>query len=333
MAKNSAMDDVLSLISDDDSSTSTKQVSSQQSLRDRMLSESKSETVRKEHIQREEELSEEIIEEEEEEEYGTESKGKLGKIIIAIIVVLVLVVVGLFIFAGAGKKEEEVVIEEPPVEEAVMLEPVVEEVVIEETIFSTTYDMEQVQNLLAAGATPDQVSEWQKNGVDYNYVYFTMMDRYYGWQLTNTLPTYDVASDAYKDVIGQTWMSLPKRTDIIEWTEDMLAYEHQVRQNLDYEKVEPYGNQLFLKVYLDASTHDSWFFLNITPNEWNLLDDTGNVVVDYVYQTHWLPFENQLDAVEDEQNIFIVSAKLDIIESIKNIEDRRTESNTSSLID
>lgn len=332
MARNSAMDDVLSLISDDDSGSSTKSTSSQQNLRDRMLSESKSETVRKEYAQREEDLSEEIIEEEEEEEYGTEKKSSIGKIVIAAIVVLGLIVVGLIFFLGRSNKEEEEVVEEPVVGEVMLPEPV-EEVVIEESIFATTYDMEQVQNLLAAGATQEQVNEWQANGVEYNYVYFTMLDRYYGWQLSNTLPTYDIASDAYKDVIGQTWMSLPKRNDIIEWTEDMLAYEHQVKQNLDYEKVEPYGNQLFLKVYLDANTHDSWFFLNITPNEWNLLDDTGNVVVDYVYQTHWLPFENQLDAVEDEQNIFIVSATLDIIESIKNIEDRKSESNTSSLID
>ena len=55
MAKNSAMDDVLSLISDDDSGSSSRPTSSQQSLRDRMLSESKSETVRKEYAQREEE--------------------------------------------------------------------------------------------------------------------------------------------------------------------------------------------------------------------------------------------------------------------------------------
>lgn len=332
MARNSAMDDVLSLISDDDSGSSTKPTSSQQNLRDRMLSESKSETVRKEYAQREEDLSEEIIEEEEEEEYGTEKKNSIGKIVIAAIIVLGLIVVGLIFFLGRSNKEEEEVAEEPIVGE-VMLPESVEEVVVEESIFATTYDMEQVQNLLAAGATQEQVNEWQANGVEYNYVYFTMLDRYYGWQLSNTLPTYDIASDAYKDVIGQTWMSLPKRNDIVEWTEDMLAYEHQVKQNLDYEKVEPYGNQLFLKVYLDANTHDSWFFLNITPNEWNLLDDTGNVVVDYVYQTHWLPFENQLDAVEDEQNIFIVSATLDIIESIKNIEDRKSESNTSSLID
>lgn len=331
MAKNSAMDDILSLISDDDSGGS-KTVSSQQSLRDRMLSESKSETVRKEYEQKEEDLSEEIIEEEEEEDYGTEKKGKTGKIIIAIIAVLALVVIGLMIFAGGKDKEETQVEEDVVAQEPVIIQPV-EEVTIEENIFSVTYDFEQIQNLIAAGATAQQVDEWQKNGVKYEYVYYTMMDRYYGWQLTNTLPTYDIATEEYKNVINQTWMSLPKRNDIIEWTEDMLAYEHQVRQNLDYEKVEPYGNQLFLKVYLDASTHDSWFFLNITPNEWNLLDDTGNVVVDYVYQTHWLPFENQLDAVEDEQNIFIVSAKLDIIESIKNIGDRKGESNTSSLID
>ena len=132
------------------------------------------------------------------------------------------------------------------------------------------------------------------------------------------LPLYDNSSDEYKDMIGDTWLSLNKRTDLVEWTDDYMAYSREEKQNLDYEKIEPYGNQLFLKIYLDADTHDSFFLLNISPQEWNQLDDAGNVVVNYTYSTHYKPYENVLEAVEDEQNIFITQASLDIIESLKN---------------
>lgn len=329
----SDMDEILSMISDDTGDTRAKAPSSQQSLRDRMLNENRADAMRQEAQQKEQELSEEIIEEEEDEEYGSESgnKKKIIVIVCAIVFALICIIVIVASLAGKGKDKE---VEEQSTE--VVEQPVYDDFIIEEepvqNFLAVTYDFEQVQQLRAAGATQEQIDEWQVTGVDYNYVYLTMLDRYYGWQLSNVLPTYDMASPEYKAVIDQTWMSLPLRSDIAEWTEDKyLAYSYDAQQNLDYEKIPPYGNQLFLKVYLDADTHDSWFFLNITPQEWNMLDDSGNVVVDYTYETHWLPFENQIDAVEDKENIFITSATLNIIESNKNLQNKNNDMSGSII--
>lgn len=318
MASNSTLNDVLSMISDDETETPKKQ-STQQTLRDRMLNESKANTLNPAMQQKEAELSDEIISDEVEEETDAENRSKKGPvIIIALIIVLISAIILIIAFTSKNKKTEEVTDE--TVTTDIIEETTEQEPVVQESIFKTTYDYDQIQNLLAAGATNEQVTMWQDNGVEYSYVYYTMLDRYYGWQLDNTLPTYDMASPEYKEVIDDTWMSLPKRTDTAEWTEDKyLAFSYDIKQNLDYEKIEPYGNQLFLKVYLDADTHDSWFFLNVTPQEWNQLDESGNVVVDYTYQTHWLPYENQIDAVEDKEHIFITNATLNIIESNKNI--------------
>lgn len=330
MANNSTLNDVLSMISDDETEAPKKQ-STQQTLRDKMLNESRANTPNPAMQQKEAELSEEIISDEEEEELGTESRNKKTPIII-IALILVVVSAIVLIVTFTGKKKDETADTEVTDTEAVTEVPTEQEPVEQESIFKTIYDFDQIQNLLAAGATNDQVEMWQDNGVEYSYVYYTMLDRYYGWQLDNTLPTYDMASPEYKEVIDQTWMSLPIRTDIGEWTEDKyLAYSYEAKQNLDYEKIDPYGNQLFIKVYLDADTHDSWFFLNVTPQEWNMLDDIGNVVVEYTYQTHWLPYEHQIDAVEDKQNIFITNATLSIIESNKNIENKNGD--TGSILE
>ncbi len=329
MARQSDMDDILSMIKDDSDDGGTKKPTSQQSLRDQMLRESRKESAGQGVAEMEEELSEEIISEEEEEEYGTEKrKNKLPLIIGG---GLLLIVLGLLIWLFSTR-DTDIPMEQPEetvAEETLELPPA--EVTVTETVPLQVYDYEQIQNLKAAGATDEQITMWQENGTNYNYVYYTMLDKYYGWQLTNTLPTYDLTSDAYKEIIGETWMSLPERTDIVEWTKDNLAYKHSVQQNLDYEKVTPYGNQLFLKVYLDASTHDSWFFLCITPEQWNMLDDKGNVVVDYEYQTKWLPHESIIDQKEDTSEIFITSATLNIIESMNSI-NSKNQDNTSSVI-
>ena len=329
MARQSDMDDILSMIKDDSDDGGTKKPTSQQSLRDQMLRESRKESAGQGVAEMEEELSEEIISEEEEEEYGIEKrKNKLPLIIGG---GLLLIVLGLLIWLFSTRDTDIPMeqTEETVAEATLELPPA--EVTVTETVPLQVYDYEQIQNLKAAGATDEQITMWQENGTNYNYVYYTMLDKYYGWQLTNTLPTYDLTSDAYKEIIGETWMSLPERTDIVEWTKDNLAYKHSVQQNLDYEKVTPYGNQLFLKVYLDASTHDSWFFLCITPEQWNMLDDKGNVVVDYEYQTKWLPHESIIDQEEDTSEIFITSATLNIIESMNSI-NSKNQDNTSSVI-
>ena len=49
---------------------------------------------------------------------------------------------------------------------------------------------------------------------------------------------------------------------------------------MDYEKLPPKGYQLFIKVYLNA---DSVFFMDISPERWVNMEETGNIVVNIQY--------------------------------------------------
>jgi hypothetical protein len=331
---NSTLDDVLSMIDTGDGnssggggSTPPPRKSSTQSLRDKMLAESQQQQQQRQPV---EQVDENAVEQELlDEEYEEENKPAVNiKIVIGVVVlaVLILIIIIMQVLKGKNKEVEEPVVEEEPIIEEVYTEPVVDEGF---SIAAVTYSDDQISDLRNAGATTDQITAWQENGTPYEYVYYSMLENYYAFQLQNTLPTYDLTSDEYKETISDTWVALDKRTDVAEWSsDDYIAYTYEVTQNLDYEKIEPYGSQLFLKVYLDAQTHDEWFFLNITPMEWNQLDDTGNVVVNYTYCTHYLPYESKFDAVEDTENIFITDATLDIIQSLANQKNNASSTTT-----
>lgn len=259
-----------------------------------------------------EDFDEEVLEDNEEQE-----KSKLNiKFILGLAGGCIVVILIIFMMVSGSHKNKE---PEPDLsmEDEVPIDftPVVDDPIIEDPIIMTNYTSDEMNNLRAIGITSDELTRYMENNVPYDYVYNTLMEQYWGWHLMNELPTYDMTSDSYKAVIDQTWMSLPERHDLAEWTTDYIAYSYDVEANLDYEKVTPYGNQLFLKIYLDDNTHDSWFFLNIRPEEWNMLGPRGNVVVNYTYQTHYKPYENIFDAEEDTDNIFITSATLNIIKS------------------
>ena len=319
---NSDLDDFLAMI-DSDEEEQPKRKSSQQTLRDRMLNESRNSMPDEEDVDdRELELEQEIIDEEVEEE----NKPGINPKIIIVAAIAGIIVLILLIGSAVSKKrkadeEARLAAEAQAQAEAMAQAQVVEEP--EEDLQPSNwgaliYTDEQIINLRNAGLTQEAITKFQNDGVPYDYIYFTYLEQYYAWQLNNQLPILDTASPEFKEVIDDTWLTLDKRTDTYGWTSDYIASTYEEKQNFDYEKVEPYGNQLFLKIYLDAIDHDSFFLLNISPDDWNKLDDKGNVVVSYTYVTHYLPAENQLDRVEDTDHIFITSAQLDIIESLQN---------------
>lgn len=262
--------------------------------------------------EQDDDYDEDILEDKEPEE-----KGRLNLKFIIGIAAACLVVALIVLMASVGKnktKTPEEPLTDPVQEIPIDFDPIVEDPITEPVIMAN-YTAEQMNNLRDIGITSEELNDYMQNNVPYDYIYNTLMERYWGWHLMNELPTYDMTSAEYKGIIDQTWMSLPERHDLAEWTTEYIAYSYDVEANLDYEKVTPYGNQLFLKIYLDDNTHDSWFFLNIKPEEWNMLGDRGNVVVNYKYQTHYKPYENVFDAEEDTDNIFITEATLNIIKS------------------
>lgn len=284
------------------------------SIRDRMKMESEERARQAQQAQQADREDEDYFDEDVLEENEEQIKSKLNIKLILMIAGACLVVTLIAVMIASGSKGKEPEIVEDPIQDVpIEFEPVVEEEY--EPVIMANYTSDQMNNLRSIGITSEEITDYMQNNVPYEYVYNTLMEQYWGWHLMNELPTYDMASDNYKNVIDQTWMSLPERHDLAEWTEDYIAYSYDVEANLDYEKVTPYGNQLFLKIYLDDNTHDSWFFLNIRPEEWNMLGPKGNVVVNYTYQTHYKPFESIFDAEEDTDNIFITSATLNIIKS------------------
>lgn len=173
------------------------------------------------------------------------------------------------------------------------------------------YTPDEITSLRAAGYTGDEIESYQTQQTPASDLIQQAEAERDAWIQEAIAPLYDTASDEYKHYVSQTWLTLPQRTDMEEWT--MTAAMYNERKNLDYEKIDVYGNQLFIKVYLDDSAHEDWFFLCVTPDEWNKLKDSGNVIVNYTYCTH-LVGDDYMTAVEDESSIYITAASLEIIE-------------------
>lgn len=124
-------------------------------------------------------------------------------------------------------------------------------------------------------------------------------------------PLYDTASDEYKHFISQTWLALRERHDIETWGTTAMQYSE--RKNLDYEKIDTYGNQLYVKIYLDDFDHKDWFYCLVTPDEWKKLNDAGNIIVNYTYTTQYIG-DDPLTSYEDMENYYIIDARIEFIE-------------------
>lgn len=224
---------------------------------------------------------------------------------LALGIVGILVVVGILgyvLMNGKGKEEPENT-GEPNLDELEWLDPVNNNVFL--------YTPEEITQLRAAGYTGDEIESYQSQMVPAEDLIKQAEAARDAWVQEAIAPLYDTASDEYKHYVSQTWLTLPQRTDMTEWT--MLASYYTERKNLDYEKIDVYGNQLFIKVYLDDNAHADWFFLCVSPDEWNKLKDSGNVIVNYTYCTR-LVGDDYMTAVEDTTNIYITQASLEIIE-------------------
>ena len=229
---------------------------------------------------------------------------KPGKKLIFIGVgILLIFVIAAIVILGSGKKEETNTPDES-LEDLEWLDPVNQETFL--------YSPEEITNLRAAGYTGDEIESYQSQQTPAEDLIKQAEAERDAWVQEAIAPLYDTASDEYKHYVSQTWLTLPQRTDMADWT--MIGAEYAVDQNLDYEKIDVYGNQMFIKVYLDDNAHESWFFLNVSPTEWNQLNDAGNIQVHYTYVTH-LVGDDYMTATEDFDDIYITSATLQFTNS------------------
>lgn len=231
---------------------------------------------------------------------------KPGKKLIFVIVGILLVFgIAAVIVLGSGKKDDaDTSTSDESLDELEWLDPVNQETFL--------YSPEEITNLRAAGYTGDEIESYQSQQTPAEDLIKQAEAERDAWVQEAIAPLYDTASDEYKHYVSQTWLTLPQRTDMADWT--MIGAEYAVDQNLDYEKIDVYGNQMFIKVYLDDNAHESWFFLNVSPTEWNQLNDAGNIQVHYTYVTH-LVGDDYMTATEDFDDIYITSATLQFTNS------------------
>lgn len=225
------------------------------------------------------------------------------KLIFVIVGILLVFVIAAIVILGSGKKEETNTPDES-LEDLEWLDPVNQETFL--------YSPEEITNLRAAGYTGDEIESYQSQQTPAEDLIKQAEAERDAWVQEAIAPLYDTASDEYKHYVSQTWLTLPQRTDMADWT--MIGAEYAVDQNLDYEKIDVYGNQMFIKVYLDDNAHESWFFLNVSPTEWNQLNDAGNIQVHYTYVTR-LVGDDYMTATEDFDDIYITSATLQFTNS------------------
>lgn len=172
------------------------------------------------------------------------------------------------------------------------------------------YTFEQIEQLRAAGYTGTEIDNYAIQMMPYNDLIKQAEAARDAYIQSAIAPLYDTASDEYKHFVSQTWLTLPKREDFPEWNN--IAMNYTKRENLDYEKIDVYGNQLFIKVYLDDNEHKDWFFCSVTPEEWNRLGDSGNIIVNYTYCTRYVG-DDPWTAVEDLENICIISSSIEFV--------------------
>lgn len=213
---------------------------------------------------------------------------------------IVLLLVCVFLFSGSKSKEEdETDVYDPMTDESL-------EWITPEEQFA--YDSVEIENLRNAGYTGSEIEESERQQIPARDLIKQAEAERDAWIQQAIAPLYDTASDDYKNFISQTWLTLPQRKDLDEWTQ--LGSYYTDRKNLDFEKIDVYGSQLFVKIYLDDNEHKNWFFLSVTPEEWNKLGDRGNIMVNYTYCTH-LVGDDYWSSEEDMDNIFITDATIE----------------------
>lgn len=173
------------------------------------------------------------------------------------------------------------------------------------------YSQEEVEKLREVGYTGYEIEQFSNDREDFNRLVEEAETKRDLWLRENIAPLYDSASEEYKAYINQTWLSLSKRKDVDNW--DEIAGTYELRKNLDYEKIDVYGEQLFIKVYLDDDEHKKFFFVCVTPEQYAKLKNRGNVIVTYTYETRYV-YKTDSSKFEDTKNIWIIDAELEIIE-------------------
>lgn len=236
----------------------------------------------------------EEVEEEEEEEKPKQKKKKRSvattkKLIVlgigstALIVVMVVTSIGMSVkrkaVAEAKRQEElyaEVAKSYTPLESdnASETEPATEQQDVDTS--GSSYTDKELRALRKWGYTASEISIAERDGLSAKDLVASAKEDREEAQKEALAAVSDTVSDEYKNLLDKTWLG-GEELDVSGFTSDLIYMPSERVENVDYVKCEPHNQQCFIKLMLDNGVPA---FMYITPDRYNELPDTGNMVVD-----------------------------------------------------
>ena len=239
----------------------------------------------------------EEVEEEEEEEKPKQKKKKqkkrsvatTKKLIVlgigstALIVVMVVTSIGMSVkrkAAAEAKRQEELYAEVAksytPLESdnTSETEPATEQQDVSTS--GSSYTDKELRALRKWGYTASEISIAERDGLSAKDLVASAKEDREEAQKEALAAVSDTASDEYKNLLDKTWLG-GEELDVSGFTSDLIYMPSERVENVDYVKCEPHNQQCFIKLMLDNGVPA---FMYITPDRYNELPDTGNMVVD-----------------------------------------------------
>ena len=218
---------------------------------------------------------------------------------VALVFILIIAVLGKLGKQPSNNNQVELPSEEIPIYE----EPIYEA--------PTNYNDQEIIKLRACGYSLEEMENAFLCGISCDDMIAQAEAERQAWIDEAVAPYFDTTSDEYKSDMAQTWKGLTKYEDTIKYVGES-QYLSKTR-NLDYEKVDVHGSQLFIKIYLQEESTAEYFFHLCTLDEWSRLPDKGNVITTYNYTTGYYTDEYG-NYVEDTDRIFITSSTIEIFD-------------------
>jgi len=144
--------------------------------------------------------------------------------------------------------------------------------IIEQPVYS--YPPGDTATLRANGYTGAEIEDYAKAGVSvFDLVQQAQEERQKIYD-AEIKPYLDGASEEFKALAADTWVGQSELT----FSEDTTKYRYfSETHNVDYEKLPARGSQLFVKLELDVT--GEILFMQVTPERYVTLRDSGNIVV------------------------------------------------------
>lgn len=144
------------------------------------------------------------------------------------------------------------------------------------------YSAEERAILRENGYTGDDIERFEVEERDYRSLVKEAEEARKLKYETEILPYLDGASPQYKELERLTWLGTGDMSSVILTSSEGQYEQRYGSYNCDYVKLPAKGSQLFIKLTL-MDFNNKEIFMTVTPERYNELQDTGNIVVTIEY--------------------------------------------------